>query len=324
VTVFTGTITNDLVVHLPFDSNATDTSGHNNSGSPESQTLADGTDAGLPAYAGGGAQRVGSGALHIKDGQAINLGQPADLSFGPDVNFSVSFWVKAADANAWTGDPSFFSNKNRDSGSSQGYVLAAQGNGAWKWNWRAADGPRRDVGFPSIADNTWHNIVVSHDRQGNAAFYVDGVLKGTQTIAGDGDIDSFGLSTYIGQDGTGGYGFANDTGAHFKDIWIDDFGIWRRALTPQEAASIYAQGLKGQDLTTAAETASTGGTSPRIAIAQGSGNLTISVAGTGTFQLQKKASLNDATWTPVGAPSNSGTFTVAADGTAGFFRVLQQ
>ncbi len=251
VKVFSGTIAQDLVVHLPFDKDANDTSGRNNNGSPESQTLADGTDPGLPAYAGSGSQLVGAGALHIKDGQAINLGAPTDLSFGADTDFTVSFWVKAADANAWTGDPAFFSNKNWDSGSSQGYVIAAQGSGAWKWNWKGDSAGRRDVGFPPIADNTWHNITVSHDRQGNASFFVDGVLKATQPIAGDGDIDGFGLSTYIGQDGTGGYGFANDTGAHFKDIWIDDFGLWRRVVTPQEIASIYAHGLKGEDLTKA-------------------------------------------------------------------------
>ena len=251
VAIFNGPITQDLVVHLPLDTNANDTSGKANNGTPESQTLADGTDPGLPTFSSGGGQRVGAGALRIKDGQAVNLGHPDDLLFGDSIDFTVSFWVKAADANAWTGDPAFLGNKNWTSGSSRGYVVAAQGSGAWKWNWRAADAGRRDVGFPNIADNVWHNLVMSHDRHGNASFYVDGVLKATQPIAGDGDIDDTNLSTYIGQDGTGGYGFANDQGAHFKDILLDDFGIWRRVVTQQEISSIYAHGLVGEDLTKA-------------------------------------------------------------------------
>jgi len=60
---------------------------------------------------------------------------------------------------------------------------------------------------------------------------------------------------------------------------------------------------------------------PSLSVTVSGGNLTIHVDSTGNFQLQKKSSLSDVTWTNVGAPSNSGTFTVPTDGTAGFFRV---
>ncbi len=323
VDVFSGAITQDLVIHLPLDSNANDSSGKNNNGTPEKQTLLDGTDPGLPTFAGSG-QRVGSGAIEIKDGQSINLGAPSDLSFGADTDFSYSFWVKAADANAWTGDPSFFSNKNWTSGGSAGYVVAAQGAGAWKWNWKAADAGRRDIGFPNIADNVWHNIIITHDRQTVASFYVDGVLKSTVPIAGDGDIDSFTGATYIGQDGTGGYGFNNDTGAHFKDIFIDDFGLWRRTLTAQEVASIYAHGLQGEDLTKASgevvvlpPNVTTGPVS-QVVNAGGSFTLTATVDGTAPFTYQWQKNSNDI----AGATSATYTANNVDASAAGNYRVV--
>ncbi len=241
-------LTQDLVLHLPFDADSNDTSGKGNNGAPEVRPeIANGK---LPTYEGAGKQAIGAGAIHITDGQAVSLGNPADLSFGADVNFTISFWVKGA-SGAWTDDPSFIGTKNWTSGGNAGYVIAAQGNGGWKWNWKAAIGPRRDTPNAEVlTDNKWHNLIVSHDRKGLAYFYLDGVLKRTVPIANDGDIDTT-FPTYIGQDGTGGYGFNNDTGAHFKDMYMDDFGIWRRILTPQEAASIYAHGLNGEDLTKA-------------------------------------------------------------------------
>ncbi len=59
---------------------------------------------------------------------------------------------------------------------------------------------------------------------------------------------------------------------------------------------------------------------PSLSIASSGANVTITASGTGPFQLQKKSSLSDATWTNVGAPGN-GPFTVPADGGAGFYRV---
>ena len=66
--------------------------------------------------------------------------------------------------------------------------------------------------------------------------YLDGVLahfsKRSGTTAADaGDIES-GYAPCIGQDPSGGYFEAGEA-------WIDDLGVWRRALTPLEAQSIF-------------------------------------------------------------------------------------
>lgn len=247
--VTSGEITANLVGHFKFDGNATDSSGRNNNGTLASQTEA----TPLATFDGGGAQLIGTHAMHALDGQHVQLGRPDDFLFGADTSFTISFWFKAA-AGGLTGDPSFIGNKHWTSGGNPGFVVAAQGDGGWKWNWKGNDpsSPRRDTAnLGVLTDGNWHNVVVSHDRTTVATFFVDGVLKATIPIVGDATIDhpTYGLN--ILQDGTEHYGFANDTGAHFLNVFMDDMGIWRRALTPQEASSIHTKGRQGQDLTTA-------------------------------------------------------------------------
>jgi hypothetical protein len=240
-------ITQDLVAHYTFDADANDSSGRANHGTPEVQPEI--VDGALPAYTTD-LKQIGGGSLRILDGQHIALGQPEDFNFGSDVNFTFSMWIHGTNASAWTGDPSFLGNKNWASGGNVGYTIAAQGSGAWKWNSAGDGGIRRDLGnYPGLADNTFHNVIVSVDRTGLIYIYVDGILRGTQSVVGDGSYDS--LPLYIGQDGTGRYGFNNDLGAHFIGVHIDDVGIWRRLITPQEAASIFVNGKAGKDLTQA-------------------------------------------------------------------------
>jgi hypothetical protein len=238
-------ISEQLVLHLPFDADANDESGRGNDGTLQVQPEL--ASAGLPTF--DGAQKaIGSGSVRLKTGQHVALGSVPDLDFQTNVNFTISFWVWA-DSGAWTGDPVFVGNKDWHSGETTGYAIAAHGGG-WIWNWKGASGPRRDsAAMPNLTDAAWRNVIVSHDRNGLAYFYVDGILQATMPITDDGNISA--LATCIGQDGTGRYGFDNDLTARFLDVRLDDVAIWRRLLTPQEAASIYAHGKLGQDVTKA-------------------------------------------------------------------------
>jgi hypothetical protein len=318
-------ITQDLVVHYPFDTDANDTSGRDNNGTPQVQAE---IENGAPPAFDTATKLIGSGSINIKTGQHVLIGNPDDLNFGTDVDFTFSFWVWAANpASAWTGDPSFISNKSWKAGGNPGLVVAGQSSGTWKWNWAAPPGPRRDTtSQPTVADGQWHNIVISHSRTNLAYFYLDGVLRTTQTIANDGDITA--LAYYIGQDGTGRYGFDTDLGARFVDIHMDDFGIWRRLLTPQEAASIFAHGKAGEDLTKASGvvvvlppniTAS-----PKSQILSAGANITLSatVAGTAPFTYQWKRGTTvvgtDATLTLSSIDASaSGDYTLTVSNSAG-------
>lgn len=249
-------VTDGLVVHLPFDSNFTDATGRGNNGTPVVQAEIGGAEPGFVTGV------IGAGAVQLLTGQHVNLGAPTDLAFGADTDFSVAMWIKSPSAG-WTSDPAFIGNKSWASGGNLGWVLAAQGNGGWKWNWNSrVDGNgvgRLDTpNIGVIRDDVWHHLVVSHTRTGDAVFYADGVEVSRISIANRGDVDTFdlGLEYNIGNEGTGGYGFANDTGARFSNLSVDDVGIWRRALTSADVAEIYGAGLQGFNLATTASASS--------------------------------------------------------------------
>ncbi len=233
VTVFSGPISENLVVHLKFDGNLTDASGRGNHG----------TAVGVPAFASG---PVGPQAMHLtSDADYVSLGAPADLNFGTDTDFSIAFWTKVL---TWNSDPSFIGNKDWNSGGNPGYVLATDDDGHFQWNLAGPPGSRKDYDGPpgTFSDNAWHHIVVTFQRTGQASTYVDGVLKDARSLtANANNVDTpAGLATNIGQDGTGNYG------PRFSDVWFDDLAIWRRVLTPQEVAAIYEAGQSGKDLST--------------------------------------------------------------------------
>jgi hypothetical protein len=237
----TGSVTNELVVHLKFDDDlgdgiADDSSGRGNNGTP----------VGAPTYVPG---RLGTALRYsnAKDGSFFNyitLGTAPDLDFGADVSFSVSFWTKFTE---WTGDPSFVANKNWTSGGNVGWVIATAGDGHLQWNAAPSridyDGPPR-----TLSNTNWHHVVFSWDRSGVISTYLDGIQVNNTPNGAARDLNS-GLPTNIGQDGTGAY--TDGGGVGIADGTIDDVGIWRRALTPAEAVAIYQAGLGGKDLSQA-------------------------------------------------------------------------
>ncbi|HRY46495.1 MAG TPA: immunoglobulin domain-containing protein [Candidatus Paceibacterota bacterium] len=300
--VFSGTITENLVAHLKFDNDLKDSSGKNNHG----------TEVGAPTFASG---KIGQ-AVHIPSGaDYVSLGTPADLNFGTDTDFSVSFWAKLI---AWDSDPSFIGNKNWNSGGNQGWVLATDGDGHFQWNLAGGPGSRKDYdGAPGLfSDQNWHHIVVTFKRSGNAVSYVDGAQVDSRSLTVDqNNVDTPAeMATNIGQDGTGAYGPA------FTDADMDDIGIWRRALTPQEVAAIHTAGLAGKDLSTVSMGPSDLGS---LSYALSGGNLTLTwTAGTGV-RLQKSAALSPAAWQDVANTEGKGSAVEATSGSAAFYRLFK-
>ena len=103
-----------------------------------------------------------------------------------------------------------------------------------------------DVG--SINDGNWHHLVHVVDRSLGAVTYLDGVrahdsIQQGRSAAAAGNIDT-GAPANIGQDPTGQYPEPGSAD-------IDDLGVWHRALSPLEAASIYMASLNGLSVTSA-------------------------------------------------------------------------
>ena len=179
---------------------------------------------------------------------------------GDTTDFSAAFWVKIFHEDA---DEPFIANKNWDSGGNLGWDINAQGDGM-KWNWRDDLNGRRDSPHvaPQLEDGNWHHIAVTFERTNVGTIYVDGVFQNASSIAPDaastvGSVDTDsqnvtrgpGWAINLGEDGTGLYPTNNGAGL---DCLMDDVGIWRRLLTPDEVSQIYGAGLQGLDIESSA------------------------------------------------------------------------
>jgi hypothetical protein len=200
----------------------------------------------------------------------VTLGVRPDLQFGSNQSFSVSYWARLPaglgviktgpyPAPPYGGDLPFFTDATNSTGG-WGYVFAiAYGYGTAEpvpstapltnqigaWGSSIYDSTGKGIRYygdnsQPINDGNYHNLVQVVDRANNKfTTYIDGVLaieylnSGT-TLDAAGDIDN-GAPATIGQDPTGLYG--EDGSAD-----IADFGVWRKAVSPLEAASIFEAG----------------------------------------------------------------------------------
>jgi hypothetical protein len=215
-------LTNDLVLHLTFDGDYNDSSGNGNT------AYAQGSVPFIPG-------KIGQ-AVHIATTPGVNylaLSPASDLAFDETASFTVSFWTRYT---ARFNDTPIIGN-SVNSTYQVGWVFTDEG-GQLEWSLvSTADSGtylRDPVGPAVIGDGAWHNVIGVVDRAAQlASAYVDGVLDGSWSIAGLGTLD-YGNPITIGQDPTGAYGSAT--------FDLDDVGIWRRAITAYEAASVYGAG----------------------------------------------------------------------------------
>src|SRR5262249_25120176 len=236
-------ITNDLVLHLTFDGNYSDSSGRTNDARPS----------GSPTFVPGA---VGKQALHfstavdasdpndpiVTAANYVTLGAARDLQFGSNVNFSVSYWVRFKGA---PGDLPFFCN-SINAYTNPGYTFAPSYQlGGWSWSLGDV-GSTSFIGIygadDSINDESWHHVVHTFDRSSSGLTYLDGQLVDSRSVVPAGDLDT-GEPTNIGQDASGAYPEAGE-------IDIDDVGVWRRVLTPFEVSVIYAVAQEGKSFDT--------------------------------------------------------------------------
>ena len=232
----------DLVAYYRFENGYEDTSG--------STHTHNGTANGPITRAGGG---VYGHAITFLDqsstGQYVNLGNHADFNFGSSTDFTISLWFKregTAEDNSSLGggptDAAIISNKNWGSGSNAGWGIFMSSDGGIKWNIAS---PRKDVtiasgfGGDGVADGQWHHLVITHDRDGSARFYLDGNLKSSTSLSGVGNLDT-GLPIVLGADGNFNYRWRGS---------MDEVAIWRRAIDAEEVASLYTDTLSGKSIT---------------------------------------------------------------------------
>jgi Concanavalin A-like lectin/glucanases superfamily/PEP-CTERM motif len=253
-------IQNGLVLHLTFDNNVNDQALGNGAQNGTivrpnaTSNYGPGVNTGLSqAFR---TQGTSTGTPASSNNNYVSLGTQFDsLLTNPNGSFSVSFWAKAVQ---WNDDPAFISNKNWDSGSNNGFVIATEGDGHLQWNYRTDADTRRDYDGPAGTfgsaagggTNVWHHVVVTHDRSstsGNIVTYLDGAqVDSRPTVNTGGALGSLGagLALNILQDGTGNYTDGTNN-AFWGDASIDDLGLWNRVLSAADVTTIRNAGLLG-------------------------------------------------------------------------------
>jgi hypothetical protein len=346
--VWSGPITSNLVVHLPFDGNFNDTSGQGNNASYATNGPdADPNPTFVPGKIGQAFQYTTTKNASIQE--YATLGYPLDLQFGASNDFSVSMWVNYTNQSD---DLPFICNKDWNSSSDVGWGVFCQSGGNFRIN---VTGPNlgadkySETDTPSdVRGGDWHNIVVSFQRApfGSSAFvyaYLDGDLVSKHAMGVVGSIDTIDLAwtneqafnfyapdyadgdtflpdnqltwaVNVGQDGTGVY---HDQGSAYNiNAKIDDVGIWARALTANEAKAIYQAGLLGDDLTTAFAT--------ELSVNQvGPTTLQLTWSGSANIKLQTAPTLSPAHWQDVPGTLGASSASVQTSGAAAFFRLAQ-
>jgi hypothetical protein len=186
-----------------------------------------------------------------------------DVQFGTNVSFSVAYWVRSP-PNYIYNDLPFFGTGVGSTFATPGIVFAytygttAVGAPGWPGGWafsvldslRNGVGGRGDVG--SINDGSWHHLVHVFDRENSVVTtYLDGLKVPLDKQQGNdlalaGSFDNTNWFT-IGQDPTGLYNQATDVGSGGSApgapttaaVDLDDLGVWKKALTAVEAASLF-------------------------------------------------------------------------------------
>jgi hypothetical protein len=289
-----------LVLHLTFDNNLNDTSGHGHNGtgkhtvgttSPITTTEAPNgsnpnfnyTDGKLGAglhYASdtGVAPHLGGNNTVGTNDYYVTLGVVPELKFSSNVDFSVSYWVRLPNFYD-LGDLPFFTDATGSTGG-KGFTFAPSygsngvfaagteaNSGSWAW---AIDnalnvGVRTEGPWYAINDGAYHHLVHTYSRTGNGITYLDGVQVDSRSVASVTDMSN-NNPAIIGQDPTGQY-------AENGSADIDDLGVFRRALSPLEARGLFVAATNGASFLDITPTIKTGPGANQVTITWNAGTL---------------------------------------------------
>ena len=122
------------------------------------------------------------------DGDDDYVQTPSDpiYNFGTNQDFTIECRVRTNT----TGDVAIIGNKVWYSGNNAGFVFSFKYPAGPEWKVNIGDGTNRaDINTGGlIADNQWHTLSVSFDRDGYMKMYEDGILLDSADISSIGDI----------------------------------------------------------------------------------------------------------------------------------------
>ncbi|MCX7046625.1 MAG: BNR-4 repeat-containing protein [Candidatus Sumerlaeota bacterium] len=178
---------------------------------------------------------------------ALDASARSDLMFGnaaSGTDFSWAVWTRFFSQPVGNeiimGNTDFVPNDQRSGASffrNAAQYFARMNAGAF-----ASASPQQTV---TLTTGTWHHFAGTFDRNGQAIFYINGQQAGVASCsaAGTGTVGLANIPWVIGNQPDLADTLLTPVVADF-----DDLGIWRRALGPDEVASIYERGLQGLPL----------------------------------------------------------------------------
>lgn len=160
---------------------------------------------------------------------------PADSSF--DFGSSQDFTLECRVRTAQTGDVSIVGNKDWDTGYNKGFVFSFKYPSGPEWKVNIGDGSNRvDINTGGqIANNEWHTLSASFDRDGYLKMYENGTLVDSADISGIGDITN-GEGLYLGADINGTYSYSGS---------IAEVRLWNTLVSGQDITSWHCSSLDG-------------------------------------------------------------------------------
>lgn len=181
---------------------------------------------------------------------AVNLGTALQTELDT-TSFTIEMWLKIGTATG-AANPAFISNKDWTSGANTGIswcFIHPAGPGAgggigggYRFNFRPANGTRRDYDMKPNNAFTWNHVAMTVNRSGMLQGYVNGVPMGTPiNISADAGLTLAGvLPMYLGTDGTGKYRYPLNGD-------MDEVRIWKRVLDSTEIRANMCQKLQGNE-----------------------------------------------------------------------------
>ncbi|MCU6709828.1 hypothetical protein M6D81_14125 [Paenibacillus sp. J5C_2022] len=184
-------------------------------------STASGNDGALHGVMTESSGKFGDALRFPEAGAYVDLGLPEDgaFDFGITEDFSISAWVKSSG-----GGVQYIANKGTTNAA---YWLRFETDGTLRFlldYGGTADYAQSGSGY---ADNQWHHVVGTADRDQNVKLYVDGVLAGQSTGVTGGNVSSLHPLT-IGTN-------SNNT----MNGLIDEFRLYRYALSEEDVLALF-------------------------------------------------------------------------------------
>jgi hypothetical protein len=151
----------------------------------------------------------------------VQIPSSTNLNFGSTQDFTVECRMRTNS----TGDVSIIGNKDWVSGNNAGFVFSFKYPSGPEWKVNIGDGTNRaDINTGGlIADNQWHTLSVSFDRDGYMKMYEDGILLDSADISSVGNITT-NAGLFFGTDINQDYDFMGS---------IAEVRVWNSVINEQ-------------------------------------------------------------------------------------------